>query len=221
MQYLLLFLEGIITFISPCLLPMLPAYVSFFAAGESNKRKSVVNSLGFVTGFTFVFVVFGAFAGTVGHLLNDYSIFVNIVTGLIVIILGLNFMGIIKIRLLNSAANRAANVKNLKFFSSVLFGTVFSISWTPCVSAFLGAALMMASSQGGMVNGILMLLVYSLGLGIPFVASALLIDRLKGAFDFIKRNYKTITIISGVLLVIIGILMATGLMGRYLSLLAF
>jgi cytochrome c-type biogenesis protein len=102
----------------------------------------------------------------------------------------------------------------------MLFGIVFSAGWTPCVGAFLGSALMMASAQGGTVIGILMLLVYSLGLGIPFIISALLIDRLKNAFDFIKRNYKAINIVSGAILVVIGLLMTTGLMGRILSLTA-
>ena len=218
MQYFLLFLEGIITFISPCLLPLLPVYVSFFAAGESNKRKTLTNSLGFVAGFTLVFVALGAFAGTIGKLLYAHTVIVNIVTGLIVIIFGLNFIGIINIRFLKQTSQRNMNTKNLTFLSSALFGIVFSIGWTPCVGAFLGSALMMASNQGGTLNGVLMLLVYSLGLGIPFVASAVLIDRLKGAFNFIKRNYKVINNVSGALLIVMGVLMATGVMGRYLSL---
>ena len=221
MQYILLFLEGIITFISPCLLPMLPIYISFFAAGEANKHRAIVNSLGFVSGFTIVFVILGAFAGTLGTLLNKYSVAVNIVTGLIIIVLGLNFLGIIKIEFLNKSTNKSANTKELKFFSSMLFGIVFSIGWTPCVGAFLGSALMLASSSGGTLNGIIMLLIYSLGLGIPFVLSAILIDRLKGTFDFIKKNYKTINIISGGLLIVMGLLTATGLMGWFLSLLTF
>ena len=218
MQYFLLFLEGIITFISPCLLPLLPVYVSFFAAGESNKRKSVINSLGFVLGFTIVFIVLGAFAGTAGRLLREYNTAVNVVTGFIVIVLGLNFLGVIKISFLNGTNRKMADTKNLSFFSSVMFGIVFSIGWTPCVGAFLGSALMMASQSGETLMGILMLLIYSLGLGIPFVASAVLIDRLKGAFDFIKKNYRIINIISGSLLLLIGLLMITGLWGRYLSL---
>jgi len=218
MQFVLLFLEGIITFVSPCLLPLLPLYVSYFAAGEPDKRKTLVNALGFVCGFTLVFVALGALAGTLGMLLVEHAVAVNIVTGLVVIVLGLNFMGLINIRFLNRAVRINANVKNLTFFSSVLFGIVFSIGWTPCVSAFLGSALMKASMQGGTLNGVLMLLVYSLGLGIPFIASAVLIDRLKSAFDFIKRNYKVINIVSGALLVVIGILMATGLMGRFFGL---
>lgn len=221
MQYLLLFLEGIITFISPCLLPMLPVYVSFFAAGESDKRRALKNSLGFVLGFTLVFVALGAFAGLLGGLLTQYAAAINIATGLVVVVLGLNFMGVLKIGFLNRTSQRSANVKQLRFFPAVLFGIVFSIGWTPCVGTFLGSALMLASRQGGALGGILMLLIYSLGLGIPFVASAVLLDRFKGAFGFIKRNYRVINIASGALLVIMGVLMATGLMGRFLAVLAF
>jgi len=221
MQYVLLFLEGIITFISPCLLPMLPVYISYFAAGEPGKRRALVNSLGFVSGFTLVFVLLGAFAGTLGRLLVEYAIAVNIVTGLVVILLGLHFLGIFKLKFLSKMGRKNASTKDLTFFPSVLFGLAFSIGWTPCVGAFLGSALMMASSQGGTLTGILMLFVYSMGLGLPFIVSALLIDRLRGAFDFIKRNYKVINIISGALLILLGILMATGLMSRLLSVLPF
>ena len=221
MQYLLLFLEGIITFISPCLLPMLPVYVSYFAAGQYDRRRTLINALGFVAGFTLVFVSLGAFAGTLGKLLSAHTTAVNLVAGLIVIVLGLNFIGLIRIKFLNRAGGGTANTEDLKFFSSLVFGIVFSVGWTPCVGAFLGSALMMASAQGGALTGVLMLLVYSIGLGIPFLASALLIDSLKGAFDFIKRNYRTINIVAGALLIAVGVLMATGLMGRFLSVLTF
>lgn len=221
MQYLLLFLEGIITFISPCLLPMLPVYISFFAAGEVDKGRALINALGFVLGFTFVFVLLGAFAGTLGKLLTQYTMAVNIVMGAVVVLLGLNFMGVINIKFLSRGTQKSSEVKNLRFFSSVLFGVVFSVGWTPCVGAFLGSALMMASQQGGTVTGVVMLLIYSLGLGIPFVVSAILLDRLKGAFGFIKRHYRAVNIISGALLITVGILMMTGIMGRFLALITF
>ena len=219
MQYILLFLEGIITFISPCLLPMLPIYVSYFAGdGEKDTKRVIKNALGFILGFTVIFVLLGALAGTVGRLLSHYATVVNIVTGLIVIFFGLNFLGVFKLNIFKGS--RGAGVRTLGFFSSVLFGVVFSIGWTPCVGAFLGSALMLAASQGHVVDGMLMLLVYSLGLGIPFFISALLIDRLKGAFSFIKKHYSVINIVSGVLLVIVGVLMASGLFSKMLSLLA-
>lgn len=220
MQYIISFLEGIITFISPCLLPMLPIYVSYFAGGgERNIRKTLKNALGFVAGFTIVFVAMGAFAGTIGSFLKEYQIAVNIVSGLVVIFFGLNFLGVIKINLFRGM-QRETKTDNLGFFSSLTFGVVFSLGWTPCVGAFLGSALMLASQQGQTLIGMIMLLCYSLGLGVPFVLSAVLIDNLKSTFDFIKRNYKVINIICGGLLIIIGILMATGTLGRLLTLLS-
>ena len=220
-QYLLLFLEGVITFISPCLLPMLPIYLSFFAAGDTDRRRTLRNALGFVLGFTIVFIIMGAFMGIMGKLVREYQTVLNIVTGAVVMLFGLNFMGVLKIGFLNRASQQDANVKDLNFFSSMLFGIVFSIGWTPCVGAFLGSALLLASQGGSLLQGIVMLLAFSLGLGIPFVVSALLVDRLKGAFDFIKRHYRVINLVSGLVLVIVGILMATGYMGYWLSLLSF
>lgn len=108
----------------------------------------------------------------------------------------------------------------MSFFSAMLFGVIFSLGWTPCVGAFLGSALALASQQGSILTGTLMLLSYSLGLGVPFILSAVLIDNLKTTFDWIKRNYRIINLISGSLLVIIGILMMTGTLGQLLSLLS-
>lgn len=220
MQYFVSFLEGIITFISPCLLPMLPIYVSYFAGGsERSTAKTLKNSLGFVSGFTIVFVLLGALAGTIGSFLKEYQTAVNIISGLVVVLFGLNYLGIFKLNIFKGINNPMAG-KELGFFSSLLFGIIFSVGWTPCVGAFLGSALMLASQQGQTVTGIIMLLCYSLGLGIPFVASALLIDKLKSTFAFIKRNYKIINIICGCLLIIVGISMMTGLLGRLLGILS-
>ena len=219
MQYIISFLEGIITFISPCLLPMLPIYIMYFAGGgERNVKDTVKNAAGFVIGFTIVFVAMGALAGTVGGFLKEYQTAVNIVSGLIVVFFGLNFLGFIKLSLFRGPSC-AANVKDLGFFSSALFGMIFSIGWTPCVGAFLGSALMLASQQGHVLEGAVMLLVYSAGLGIPFILSAVLIDKLKSAFDAIKKHYDIINKICGWLLVIIGILMACGLMNKLITVL--
>ena len=218
MDYLLLFLEGIITFISPCLLPMLPIYVSYFAGGSERKTgKTLVNSLGFVLGFTVVFVLMGALSGTIGGLLVKYQIVLNIVTGLVVVLFGLNYLGVFKLNVFRGMGTIMQD-KELGFFSSFAFGLVFSIGWTPCVGAFLGSALMLASQQGTALKGILLLLTYSAGLGIPFVVSAILIDKLKGAFTFIKKNYQIINYICGGLLVAMGIVMMTGLMTRFVAL---
>lgn len=222
MTYVLSFLEGIITFISPCLLPMLPVYVLYFTGGKAEKgksRKTLINALGFVLGFTLVFVTLGAFMAGLGSLLQKYQTVVNLITGAVVIVFGLNFMGVLKIGLLNGTHKIRREVKELGFFSAVVFGIIFSIGWTPCVGTFLGSALLMASQQGSVVQGILMLLLYSLGLGIPFVVSALLIDKLKETFQFIKKHYQVINRVCGALLVLVGIFMMTGFMSRLLGIL--
>lgn len=220
MQYVISFLEGIITFISPCLLPMLPIYISYFAGGgERSTKKTLTGAIGFVVGFTGVFTLMGALAGTVGSFLREHQTAVNIVSGLVVIFFGLNFLGVFKLNL-GKGSNRSVDTSNMGFFSALLFGVIFSLGWTPCVSTFLGSALMLASQQGSVLAGTLMLLAYSLGLGIPFIFSAVLIDYLKSAFNWIKRHYDIINKISGGLLILIGILMATGTFGRLLSLLS-
>ena len=220
MQYMISFLEGIITFISPCLLPMLPIYISYFAGGgERSTRKTLTGALGFVTGFTLIFMAMGALAGTVGGFLKTHQTAVNLISGLIVIFFGLNFLGVFKLELFRGGSGRM-NTGNLNFFSALLFGMIFSLGWTPCVGVFLGSALMLASQQGHVLQGMGMLLSYSLGLGIPFLMSAVLIDYLKSAFDWIKGHYTLINRISGGILILVGVLMATGLLNRVLGLLS-
>lgn len=219
MQYIVSFTEGIITFISPCLLPMLPIYLSYFAGGgERSTKKTLLGASGFVLGFTAVFTALGALAGTLGGFLKRYETVVNIILGLIVIFFGLNYMGIFKLKIFSGMKNTVKT--EMGFFSALLFGIVFSVGWTPCVGAFLGTALAMASSEGDTLKGVIMLLLYSLGLGVPFLLSAVLIDKLKGAFSFIKQNYKIINTVCGIFLIIIGILMMTGLMNKFLTILS-
>lgn len=220
MQYLISFLEGIITFISPCLLPMLPIYISYFAGGgERTVKKTLLGASGFVLGFTVVFVAMGALAGTLGSFLMKYQTWVNVISGGIVILFGLNYLGVLKLNLFQGGG-RSVQTRDLNFVSAFLFGVIFSIGWTPCVGAFLGSALMLASQQGSVVQGVLMLLCYSAGLGVPFLFSAVLIDQLKGAFNWIKNHYTIINRICGGLLVLVGIAMATGTMGRLLAILS-
>ena len=218
MQYVISFLEGIITFISPCLLPMLPIYISYFAGGgERTAKKTLTGALGFVLGFTAVFVAMGALAGTLGSFLSRYQTWVDLISGGIVILFGLNYLGVLHINLFRGGKGMQAH--QMGFFSAFLFGIIFSVGWTPCVGAFLGSALMLASQQGQILTGMLMLLCYSLGLGVPFLISAVLIDQLKGAINFIKRNYRIVNLVCGSFLILVGVLMATGTIGRLLNLL--
>ena len=218
MDYFISFLEGVITFLSPCLLPMLPIYITYFAGGgERTTGKTLKGAFGFVAGFTLVFVAMGALAGTVGAFISRYQTALNIITGLIVILFGLHFLGLFELPFFKGIQRSASTGGG--FFASLVFGMVFSVGWTPCVGAFLGSALLQASQQASALKGTLMLLSYSVGLGIPFLLSAVLIDYLKSAFGFIKRHFKAINIISGSLLILVGLLMATGQMGRLLSIL--
>lgn len=220
MQYLISFLEGIITFISPCLLPMLPIYISYFAAGgERSTKQTVTTALGFVLGFTVLFVAMGALAGSLGRLLIQYQTTVNIIGGGIVVLFGLNYMGVLQLNLFGGMKG-SVDTRNMSFFSAMTFGVIFSIGWTPCVGAFLGSALMLASQQGSAFVGMGMLLCYSLGLGVPFLMSAVLIDKMKSAFDLIKRNYDTVNRVCGGFLILIGVAMMTGWMGRLLAILS-
>lgn len=217
MQYVITFLEGIISFVSPCMLPMLPIYISYFAGSENKKHKTFLKSLAFVLGFTVTFTLLGLFAGTLGSFLTSYRKIVNIIAGLLVIIFGLSYLEIIKLPFFKGI-NHSTKIDSI--FSAFIFGVIYSVSLTPCVGAFLGSALMLASSAGGALKGTLLLLAYSLGLGIPFILSAVLIDKLKTTFTFIKKHYKAINIASGIFLIVLGILIMFGIMNSLFYMLA-
>lgn len=217
MDFLISFLEGIITFISPCLLPMLPLYLFYFAGEEQGStRKTFRHALGFVLGFTLLFTLMGAFAGSLGSLLHTHQTAVNLICGALIVLFGLNYTGLLRIPLLNRTHQWNAEIQKFGFFSSLLFGMIFALGWTPCAGAFLGSALLLAAQKGSMLHGILMLLCYSMGLGIPFLLSAVLIDQLKRTISFIKKHYSIIQLICGIFLILLGILMMTGVMSRFL-----
>lgn len=207
MEYLFTFVEGIASFISPCLLPMLPIYVSYFIGKneEEKNNKALINSIGFVTGFTILFMLLGIFASTIGTLISSNIKYIKILFGIIIIVLGLNYADLIKIKFLNKQSNMKANTRNLNFIKSMLFGMIFSISWTPCVGAFLSSALLLIAKEQDILKGIMLMLLYSIGLGIPFIISAVLLDKLKNVFTFIKKNYGIIKKVSGVILILMGI----------------
>ena len=206
MDYVFTFLEGIASFISPCLLPMLPIYISYFIGeDDKNTSKAVINASGFVLGFTVVFLILSIFASQLGIFISSNIKYIKIVFGIIIILLGLNYMEIFKIKFLNKSKVINANTKNLNFIKAMLFGILFSISWTPCIGTFLSSALLLVAKQQDMIKGILLMIVYSIGLGIPFIISVALIEKLKEMFDFIKKNYNAIKKISGIILIIMGV----------------
>lgn len=206
MDYLFTLLEGIASFISPCMLPMLPIYISYFAGdGENKEKKALVNSIGFVTGFTIVFSILAVLVNYIGNTLITIINYAKIIFGVLIIVVGLNYMELIKIGLLNKSSSLNKRIENLNFIKSIVFGMLFSISWTPCVGAFLSSALLLVAKEQDLLKGILLIIVFSLGLGIPFIISAVLIDKLKGTFDFIKKHYDIIKKISGIILIVMGL----------------
>ena len=208
MEYLLTFLEGIASFISPCILPMLPIYISYFV-GKDNKKtsKAVVNSIGFVIGFTLVFLLLSIFASSVGKIISGNIKYIKIIFGIIIILLGLNYMEILKLNFLNKTKRVKADTKDLNFLKALIFGVLFSISWTPCIGTFLSSALLLIAKEQEILKGIILMLIYSVGLGIPFIISAIFIEKLKTLFDVIKKNYGIIKKVSGLILIVMGIYM--------------
>ena len=213
MEYIITFLEGIISFISPCMLPLLPVYVSYFAGdGEKRTGKVLTHAVCFVLGFSAVFILLGIFAGTLGRFLQSHRMILNIVCGIIVAFLGVTYITGWELPFLKGTKGMKDHGGNI--LATLLFGMIYAVSLTPCIGVFLGSALMLASTSETALKGALLLLCYSLGLGIPFVLSALLLDKLRKAFTFIKKHYRTVNIICGIFLIVVGLLMATGLLNK-------
>lgn len=206
MEYLIILVEGLASFISPCVLPLLPVYISYFAGQEKRSGKAVINSLGFVLGFTIIFTILGVFASTLGTLINQNMKYIKIIVGIIIILFGMHYIGIFKIKFLEKTKGINISEKKVSFLSSLILGMMFSITWTPCVGIFLSSALAMSASSDSIVKGIFMLILFSLGLGIPFIITAMFLEKLKDTFNFIKKHYEIINKISGIILILGGIL---------------
>lgn len=203
---------------------MLPIYFVYLAssseegntAGTSDKSRLVLNSFGFVTGFTIAFILLGAAAAALGSFLADNRLLLQKISGVVMIIFGLYHMGVFKLGFLNTERRFHIKADRLRFSGSVLFGFAFGFGWSPCLGPFLGSAMMLAGNSGTVARGILLLLVYSIGLAIPFVISAVIFEKIRGAFDWLKKNTRIIGIISGLLLIAAGVLVFTDRI-KYLS----
>ena len=215
MTYLITFLEGLLSFISPCMLPLLPVYLSFFAGSADKKGPKMPRIIAFVLGFTLSFIVFGLVFSAVGSLLARYKTAVNIVCGAVMVFFGLTVADIIKLPFLAGRANR---IRVAGVFSAFVFGLVYPINLMPCIGAFLGSALALAAASGSMLQGALLLTVYSMGLGVPFILSALLMSHLTDLFTKIKTHYGVIKKVSGGILILVGLLTALGLIDKLMAL---
>ncbi len=221
------FVFGLLSFVSPCVLPIVPGYISFISGVsldemkgvEQNKsalRSIILNSLFFICGFTMVFILLGATATTLGKTFNEYYSTISKIAGVLIIVFGLHMMGLFKINFLNYEQRFHVQQKKLGMFGSFLVGTAFAFGWTPCIGPVLAAILVIASQQDTVYKGIALLASYSLGLGIPFFLTGVSINIFFSMFNRIKKYFHTIEIVGGAMLVVLGILIIT----NYLTILS-
>jgi cytochrome c-type biogenesis protein len=211
------FIAGFLSFISPCVLPLIPGYISFIsgltleemqgtAMTNTSRSRVLAASIAFVLGFTVVFVAAGASATAIGRFLHEYAPIVEKIAGTLLIVFGLHMMGVFRIRLLENDKRIHTRKKPAGPIGAFLVGTAFAFAWTPCIGPILGGILAMASSRNSVGEGMQMLAAYSLGLGVPFLLTSVAIDRFFAAAARIRRHYRLIELISGGLLIVVGLL---------------
>jgi cytochrome c-type biogenesis protein len=217
------FIAGVLSFVSPCVLPLIPGYLSFVsgvtldemrgggavAASAVARRKAVVMSIAFVLGFSLVFISLGASATLIGTLLMEHLALLGKIAGVIIILFGLHMMGVLRIGLLYNEKRVQTARKPAGFFGAMLVGIAFAFGWTPCIGPILAAILAVASVQESVGEGVKLLAVYSAGLGVPFIATSLAINKFFAASARIRRHYHAVEVVSGVLLVGVGVLIFT------------
>jgi cytochrome c-type biogenesis protein len=225
------FVAGLVSFLSPCVLPLVPGYVSLISGvgveelkvQESQVlRKVMLNSIAFIIGFSIVFVTLGALSTELGQLASQYKSTLARVAGVVIILFGLHLTGIMPIKALY-ADKRLHNVKGGSTpWGAFVVGFAFAFGWTPCVGPILGAILGLAAAQNSVTEGILLLTVYSLGLAVPFLLAALGIERFMKFYGGFRRHMHAVEVASGGLLMALGVLLVLGkftLLARYFSLL--
>jgi cytochrome c-type biogenesis protein len=212
------FLAGIVSFLSPCVLPLVPGYVSLIsgtsaAVAESNQQRLLgrvmLNSLMFILGFSVVFVTAGAGATALGQLTVQYRRELSWIAGIVIIVFGLHLTGLLKIKYLYADKRLHSVQGSSSLFGSFAVGFAFAFGWTPCIGPILTAVLAMAASEGTVMKGIVLLAIYSAGLAIPFLLTSLGIDVFMAFYTRFRRHLHTVEVISGVLLIAIGVLVLT------------
>jgi len=219
------FLAGVLSFFSPCVLPLIPGYLSFISgvsidklhSGEDRKSvllKTISTSLVFILGFSTVFIMLGATATTIGSALKTYQDTISKVLSVIILIFGLHFIGVYRLKFLAFEKKVHASAKPLNYLSVYLLGLAFAFGWTPCVGPILASILAVAATKGQVTQGIVLLSSYSLGLAIPFFLTAVAMNSLLGVFTWIKKHFRIIEIISGLLLITVAVLMFFGVLEK-------
>jgi cytochrome c-type biogenesis protein len=225
------FTAGFLSFLSPCVLPLLPSFVGFITGmsfqeltSEENSsaalKSTIINSLLFIVGFSIVFIALGATATALGGALNKYQNILRWVGGTLVIILGIHFTGLINIKFLQIEKRIHLKNRPLGYIGAVLIGMAFAAGWTPCIGPILGSILMVAATQGDIMKGVILLGVYSLGFGIPFFLAAVALNKFLSTYKKLSRHIPKLIVISGIILIIIGILILSNnlsMVGLYLT----
>ena len=212
-ELIVAFSAGLISFLSPCVLPLIPGYISYISGSSLNeliekKKINLIPIILFTLGFSIVFIIFGAASTFLGQLLLQNSLELRIVAGLLIIIFSLHIIGIIDLKFLNYE-KRIETKTNTRFYSPILIGMAFAFGWTPCIGPILGSILVLAATEESINKGIFLLIFYSLGLALPFILSGYLIQRFLIFSKNFKKNIKLVSKIGGFILFITGILILT------------
>lgn len=216
-SYASAFIAGLLSFLSPCVLPLIPSYITYitglsFADLQAEhpshvvRRKAIFHSIAFILGFTVVFVLLGASATYLGTFLHRHTVLIRKIGGVMIILFGIHVTGLLPIKLLMGEKRVSIKHKPAGYVGSFLVGLVFAAGWTPCIGPILAAILMVAATEEQVYEGILLLLLYSLGLGIPFLLSSLAMHQFLSVFNRFKKFIRTFEFVTGVFLVVIGIL---------------
>ena len=208
------FTAGLLSFLSPCVLPLIPSYVTFITGlsledVQKSRRAALVHSLLFVLGFTLIFLALGATATALGQLLNYQRMWISRIGGVLIIVFGLYMLGVFNIALFSRERRVHIADKPVGYLGTLLVGIAFGAGWTPCIGPILGSILTYAASSADMSRGLWLLLAYSLGLAVPFLLAAVAVERFLDFFSRMKRQMNWITRTSGVLMIGVGILMVT------------
>ena len=225
------FFAGLVSFISPCVLPLVPSYITFITGvsfdeltsantGSRVRRLTIVHSLAFILGFSLVFIALGATATVAGQFLREHQDMLRRVGGVLIILFGIFLTGWIPIPALSRERKKQLTTKPLGILGSVLVGITFAAGWTPCIGPILASILIYASTAKTVGTGVVLLSVYSLGLGVPFFLSSLALNSFLAASRRIRGQLRKIEVASGVVLIVFGILLVTDLFPRFVSFLS-